>query len=473
MTTKCIGELLEKVGLMIKLIIFDLDGVLVDARELHYEALNKSLESIDKKYIISRAEHLSTYDGLSTTKKLNMLSKNKNLPVEQHNEVWRLKQQMTLNIIDGFSVDGRIQSILRSLKSDGYQIACATNSIRETAKLQLIRKGFFEYIDFMYSNQDVKNPKPNSEMYLKCMIKAEVNPNETVIVEDSHIGRKGALSSGAYLCAVEDSSDVSYEKIKKVVDSANDKEEVKPKWQGGNMNVLIPMAGAGSRFEQAGYTFPKPLIEVDGKPMIQVVVENLNIDAKHIFIVQKEHYEKFNLKYLLNLITDNNCEIVQVDGITEGAACTTLLAKQFIDNDEPLVMANSDQFLEWDSNEFMYSMVADNIDGGIVSFEATHPKWSFAKLGEDGFVTEVAEKKPISNIATVGVYYWSKGSDYVKYAEQMIDKDIRTNNEFYVCPVYNEAIGDDKKVKVFPIQKMWGLGTPEDLERYINDFNIS
>ena len=456
---------------MIKLIIFDLDGVLVDARELHYEALNKSLESIGQQYIISREEHLSTYDGLSTTKKLNMLSKYKNLPIDLHDKVWQLKQQMTLKIIDGFSIDNRIQSILRSLKSEGFTIACATNSIRETAKLQLIRKGFFEYIDFMYSNQDVKNPKPNSEMYLKCMIKAEVNPNETVIVEDSHIGRKGALSSGAYLCAVEDSGDVSYEKIKKVVDSANDKEEVKPKWQGGNMNVLIPMAGAGSRFEQAGYTFPKPLIEVDGKPMIQVVVENLNIDAKHIFIVQKEHYEKFNLKYLLNLITDGNCEIVQVDGITEGAACTTLLAKQFIDNNEPLVMANSDQFLEWDSNEFMYSMVADNVDGGIVSFEATHPKWSFAKLGEDGFVTEVAEKKPISNIATVGVYYWKKGSDYVKYAEQMIDKDIRTNNEFYVCPVYNEAIGDDKKIKVFPIDKMWGLGTPEDLKNYLENYN--
>ena len=301
------------------------------------------------------------------------------------------------------------------------------------------------------------------------MIKVGVNPNETVIVEDSHIGRKGALSSGAHLCAVEDSSDVSYEKIQKVIDSANKKSNIRPKWQGGNMNVLIPMAGAGSRFEQAGYTFPKPLIEVNGKPMIQVVVENLNIDAKHIFIVQKEHYKKYNLKYLLNLITDNNCEIVQVDGITEGAACTTLLAKQFIDNDEPLVMANSDQFLEWNSNEFMYSMVADDVDGGIVSFEATHPKWSFAKLGEDGFVTEVAEKKPISNIATVGVYYWSKGSDYVKYAEQMIDKDIRTNNEFYVCPVYNEAIGDDKKVKVFPIEKMWGLGTPEDLNNFLEN----
>ena len=456
---------------MIKLIIFDLDGVLVDARELHYEALNKALRTLDEKYVISREEHLSTYDGLSTQKKLDMLTDKKGLPWKQQLSVWQLKQQMTKEIINGFPVDTRIQSILRTLKSEGYIIACATNSIRETAKLQLIRRGFFEYIDFMYSNQDVKNPKPNSEMYLKCMIKAEVNPNQTVIVEDSHIGRKGALSSGAYLCAVEDSDDVSYDKIQKTIDLANKKEKVRPKWQGGNMNVLIPMAGAGSRFEQAGYTFPKPLIEVNGKPMIQVVVENLNIDAKHIFIVQKEHYEKYNLKYLLNLITNNNCEIVQVDGITEGAACTTLLAKQFIDNDEPLVMANSDQFVEWDSNEFMYSMTADDVDGGILSFEATHPKWSFAKLNDDGFVSEVAEKKPISNIATVGIYYWKRGSDYVKYAEQMIDKDIRTNNEFYVCPVYNEAIGDNKKIKVFPIEKMWGLGTPEDLKNYLENYN--
>jgi HAD superfamily hydrolase (TIGR01509 family) len=458
---------------MIKLIIFDLDGVLVNARELHYDALNRALDSIDKKYVIEREEHLSTYDGLSTKKKLNLLTKNKDLPKELHDKVWELKQQMTLKIIDGFSVDDRIRGILRSFKSDGYTISCATNSIRETAKLQLIRKGFFEYIDFMYSNQDVKNPKPNSEMYLRCMIKAEVNPNETLIVEDSHIGRKGALSSGAYLCAVEDSDDVSYEKVKGLIDESNRKEEIKPKWQGGNMNVLIPMAGAGSRFESAGYTFPKPLIDVNGKPMIQVVTDNLNIDAKYIFIVQKEHYKKYNLKHLLNLITNNNCEIVQVEGITEGAACTTLLAKEFIDNDEPLVIANSDQFVEWNSNEFMYSMVADNIDGGILTFTATHPKWSFAKLDEDGFVCEVAEKKPISNIATVGIYYWRKGSDYVKYTEQMIEKDIRTHNEFYVCPVFNEAIGDSKKIKVFSIDKMWGLGTPEDLERFISDFNIS
>ena len=453
---------------MIKLIIFDLDGVLVDARELHYNALNKALESIDKKFIIPRDEHLSTYDGLSTTKKLNLLSENKKLPKELHDSVWRLKQEKTRQIIDGFSIDSRIQGILRSLKSEGYMIACATNSIRETAKLQLIRKGFFEYIDFMYSNQDVTNPKPNSEIYLRCMLRAEVNPNETLIIEDSHIGRKGAIASGGVLCGVKDTTDVTYDRIKKYIQESNS--EIKPKWQGGKMNVLIPMAGAGSRFEQAGYTFPKPMIDVNGKPMIQVVVDSLNIDAKYIYVVQKEHYEKYNLNHFLRLITPN-CEIVQIDKMTEGAACTTLLAKKYIDNDEPLLIANSDQYIEWDSNEFMYSMVADDIDGGILTFTASHPKWSFAKLNKEGFVEQVAEKNPISNIATVGIYFYSKGSDYIKYTEQMIDKDIRTNNEFYVCPVFNEAIQDGKQIKIYHIDKeqMWGMGTPEDLKRFIDE----
>ena len=203
------------------------------------------------------------------------------------------------------------------------------------------------------------------------------------------------------------------------------------------MNVLIPMAGRGSRFTSLGYTFPKPLIEIKGKPMIQIVVENLNIRANFIFIVQKEHYIKYNLNYLLPLISPG-CDIIQVDGVTEGAACTTLLAKEYINNDYPLLMANSDQFIEWDSNETLYAFENDEIDGGIVTFSSTHPKWSYAKLGENGLVCEVAEKKPISKQATVGVYYWRKGSDYVKYAEQMIEKNIRVNNEFYVCPVFNE-----------------------------------
>ena len=454
---------------MIKLVVFDLDGVLVEARDFHYEALNRALASLDDKYVISREEHLSTYDGLNTSKKLWKLSQTKGLSLDVHDEIWKRKQESTHSVIKEKvkSEDHlAIAALLKKLKDEGYMVYCASNSIRSSVKLMLIRAGYIEYIDEYFSNEDVKSPKPHSEIYLKCMLRAGVNPKECLIVEDSHIGRKAAHESGAHVLGVQGLEDVEEGNVFQAIDKANNTNEVKmfkPKWQGGNMNVLIPMAGAGTRFEKAGYTFPKPLIEVNGKPM------NLNVDAKHIFIVQKSHYEQYNLKHLLSLISPG-CEIIQVEGITEGAACTTLLAKKFIDNKEPLLIANSDQFVEWDSNEFLYSMQADKVDAGILTFQSFHPKWSFAKLDEDGFVDEVAEKKPISENATVGIYYWSKGSDYVKYAEQMIDRDRRVNNEFYVCPVFNEAIEDNKKIKIFPIDKMWGMGTPEDLERFIKGY---
>ena len=143
--------------------------------------------------------------------------------------------------------------------------------------------------------------------------------------------------------------------------------------------------------------------------------------------------------------------------------------KEYIDKDTPLFFANSDQFVEWDSNEFLYKMNETDADGGIVSFGTTHPKWSLIKVDEQGLVTEV-EKRILSQIyLTVGYYYWKKGSDFVKYAEDMIEKDIRVNNEFYVCPVFNQAIEDGKEVRTFDIPKMWGLGTPEDLKYYLEN----
>jgi len=455
---------------MNKLVIFDLDGVLIESRELHYESLNAALATIDQHYVISRDEHLSVYDGLNTTKKLKLLSETKGLPTAYHDIVWERKQIATFELIKKFQVDTKLVDIFSKLKTQGYKIAVASNSIRETVKLSLLRIGVTEYVDYYVSNQDVHNPKPFPEMYWQCMIACQSIPKNTLIVEDSHIGRQGALDSGAHLLAVEDSHDVTWDKItNKLQHMDNTMTSNFIPWKDSRLNVLIPMAGAGSRFAQQGYTFPKPLIEVNGKPMIQVVVENLNIEAHFIFIVQKEHYEKYNLKYLLNLIAPG-CDIVQIEGITEGAACSTLLAKDYINNDAPLVMANSDQFIEWNSNESMYAFSADDIDGGIVTFKATHPKWSYARVGDNGFVSEVAEKKVISDDATVGVYYWRHGSDYVKYAEQMIEKNIRVNNEFYVCPVFNEAIVDGKKIKVKPIERMWGIGTPEDLEYFLKNY---
>jgi HAD superfamily hydrolase (TIGR01509 family) len=454
---------------MIKLIIFDLDGVLVDAKKIHYDTLNQALRSIDTKYEISITDHLSIYDGLKTNQKLDLLTKHKNLDKKHHQQIWEEKQKLTIEAISQLSKNEKLIDLFKNLRNKGFKLACCSNSIRRSVLIMLSKIGLIEYLDLILSNEDVKNAKPYPEIYWKAMSIMEVLPEQTLIVEDSPTGLLAASRSRANILRVDNPEDLTQEKInsKLIITTMNI-----PKWQGGKLNVLIPMAGAGSRFQQAGYTFPKPLIDVKGKPMIQTVVENLNVEANFIFVVQKEHREKYNLDTLLNLITPN-CKIVEVNGITEGAACTTLLAKEFINNDQPLLMANSDQFAEWDSNEFMYKMIEQKVDAGILSFESTHPKWSFVKIDENGYVTEVAEKKPISNIATVGIYYWSKGSDYVKYAEQMISKNIRVNNEFYVCPVFNEAIKDNKKIKTFNIDKMWGLGTPEDLEFFLKNYEIN
>ena len=451
----------------IKLIIFDLDGVLVDTKNIHFDALNDALGDV---YKISWNEHLSTYDGLKTNQKLEMLSERKRLPNESHKEIWEKKQKITLQKLKELEPNETLIDLMSSLSNSGYKIAVCSNSTRKTVLTVLSKLGIMEYMDLVISNEDVINSKPHPEMYWKAISMMSVLPEQTLIVEDSPYGLLAASRSKSHILRVKNPSEVRFKNIiKKLLEIDMGEQQTTPAWRDEKLNVLIPMAGAGSRFEQAGYTFPKPLIDVKGKPMIQVVVENLNIKANFIYVVQKSHREKYNLDTLLNLITPG-CKIIETEGITEGAACTALLTKEYIDSENPLFFANSDQFVEWDSNEFLYKMNETDSDGGIVSFRATHPKWSFAKVDEQGLVTEVAEKNPISDIATVGYYYWKHGSDFVKYAEQMIEKDIRVNNEFYVCPVFNQAIEDGKKIRTFDIPKMWGLGTPEDLTYYLENY---
>jgi HAD superfamily hydrolase (TIGR01509 family) len=458
----------------IKLIIFDLDGVLVDSRPLHYEALNEALLEIDEKYVINHEEHLAKYDGLSTKQKLDLLTQEKGLSPNLYSKIWSLKQDKTCDIINRtFIYDNDKRILLQQLKNDGYLLYCASNCIWNTVKLMLLRKGLLEYFDYFISNEDVKNPKPYPEIYLQCITRAKLSVKEVLICEDSPIGRKSALSSGAYLCPIEDPEDTTLSKIRKYIynyenESTNDNELTK--WN-KPINVVIPMAGFGKRFSDNGYTVPKPLININGKPMIQVVVENINITGHYIFIVRKEHFEQYDLGNLLNKIAPN-CKIIQIDQVTEGAAISVLLAEQYINNDTPLLIANSDQYLEWSCNQFLYCAESD-VDGCIATFYNTSPKWSYAKLDNSGFVSEVQEKNVISTMATCGIYYFSKGSDYVKYAKQMIQKNIRTNGEFYVCPVYNEAIQDGKKIKVYDCKKMWGIGIPTDLNTFIENYDVS
>jgi HAD superfamily hydrolase (TIGR01509 family) len=442
---------------MIKLVLFDLDGVLIDAKKIHYEALN---EALGVQYAISEKEHTNLYDGRKTFEKLDLLTEQKGLPQSLHKEIYDKKQSITMEKISALQPIEEIVKLFQELEQQNYLIGVCSNSIRRTVLTALAKTQLMEYCSVIISNEDVKNSKPHPEMYWKAMSMMTVLPEETLIVEDSPPGLLAAERSRANYIRVDNPYVVTREKIFSNLKGS----KMANIWKDEKLNVLIPMAGAGSRFQQAGYTFPKPMIQIHNKPMIQVVVDNLGLEANYHFVVQKEHREKYNLDTFLNLITPGSAKVIEVDGITEGAACTALLAKEFIDNDNPLFFANSDQYVEWNPVEFMYNMQETNADGGIVTFKATHPKWSFAKINDDGLVTEVAEKNPISDNATVGYYYWKHGSDFVKYAEDMINKNIRVNNEFY------QAIEDNKKIRVYDVKGMWGLGTPEDLEYYIRNY---
>ena len=236
------------------------------------------------------------------------------------------------------------------------------------------------------------------------------------------------------------------------------------------INVVIPMAGRGSRFSEAGYELPKPVIDVKGKPMIDWVIGNNAPSEPHrfIFLCLQEHLERYNLeKHLKEL--EGNCEIVPVDHVTEGAACTVLLAEKYIDNEQPMMIANSDQYVDVSIDEYIRCMGQNH--GLIMTMKASDKKWSFIKYDHKGYVTMVREKEVISDEATVGIYNFAHGSDFVRYGKKMIDANIRVNDEFYVAPVYNMMIEDGMKIVYYNVGEvghgMYGLGTPEDLNRFL------
>jgi dTDP-glucose pyrophosphorylase len=232
------------------------------------------------------------------------------------------------------------------------------------------------------------------------------------------------------------------------------------------------MAGAGSRFASAGYKDPKPLIKINDIPMIKVVIDNLRpeIDHRFIFICQNSHVAQYSLDKFLAEWAPGSV-LIGIDGLTEGAACTILKAKDWIDNDFQLMIANSDQYIDTDIKHYLHEMSNEKLAGLIMTMEANDPKWSFVGLNENGYVTNVVEKQVISNEATVGIYNFRKGSDFVFAANEMIKKQQRVNGEFYVAPVYNQLIEKGALIGYYNIGSeangMYGLGTPEDLDLFL------
>lgn len=234
------------------------------------------------------------------------------------------------------------------------------------------------------------------------------------------------------------------------------------------LNIVIPMAGAGSRFAKEGYKDPKPMIPVHGKPMIQAVVDNLTPRMPHrfTFICQEQHVRDYKLDNLLNSITEEP-NIICINGVTEGAAVTVLKSEHIINNSDPLVIANCDQWVDADMTSFVNQLL--ECDGNVMTMTANDPKWSFVQFDGNYKPIAIIEKKVVSDVATVGIYGYRRGEDFVKAAQEMIANNLRVNNEFYVAPTYTPLFEKGLDIRLFHIEGMYGIGTPEDLQSFISN----
>lgn len=238
-----------------------------------------------------------------------------------------------------------------------------------------------------------------------------------------------------------------------------------------SLNIIIPMAGSGSRFKAAGYTLPKPLIDVRGKPMIAHVIENIRLPGATLHLIARTEDAKAHPAAFKKLAADYGCNFTYIEGLTEGAACTLLRVAHIIDNDTPMLIANSDQIVDYTMQSFIEDAQTRHLDGSILTFDdpSLNPKWSYAATGPDTLVTETREKVAISPHATVGIYWFAKGRYFVEAANAMIENNDRTNNEFYICPSYNYLVKRGLRIGIHPISQsqMHGIGTPEDLDAYL------
>ncbi len=458
---------LELAG-MIRAIVFDLDGVLVDAVEWHFQAFNRALSIFG--YSITKDEHQALYNGLPTRTKLEILSQRTGLPRALHPFLNELKQHYTREIAEReLKPNDEHANLLSTLKREGYRLAVATNCTRATLELFLQKLKISEVFEFALSQEEVSAPKPHPAIYFEALKRFGVSASEMAIVEDSLTGVTAATAVTNNLIVVRSPREVTLERLRR--DLKRQPETDANLGASPDIEIVIPMAGEGARFQQKGYAEPKPLIPIFGRPMVDWVIENLrptHLTHRFTFLCRQSHLRETNLASNLRWLSPE-CQIVDVPETTQGAACTVLLALEHLDLQKPLLIANVDQWLGLTLDPFFHHAATSGCDGLILTFPASDPKWSYAKTTADNQVVEVAEKLVISPHATTGIYYFKKGAYFVEAAEALIRHERRTRGEFYVCPVYNEMIRLGLRVEIFPIaeHEMHGLGTPEDLEAFV------
>lgn len=445
--------------------IFDLDGVLVDFKDIHKNAFIQAWNELNSTHHISPTFHSIHLEARSTKQKIVILTDYFGF-VPKISDIMDRKQDITKQLLASASVYSKTKAALLWAYENGISISCCSNSIRSTVLTSLEKLVPLSIFKIILSNEDITHPKPHPEIYLEALKRLGICADQAIVFEDSKVGKDAAISAGIRVIDVVDALDITPGFLQTCL-----RTQIRPILS--HINVVIPMAGLGSRFQKGGYSTPKPFLPIFGIPMFKWVIKNivpeslLQYATIHI-IVRSEHKSQF-----VELKNSDNIIIHTVDALTEGAACTVLTIKDHINTDSALVIANSDQYLEWAMDDFYRCLAHPDWDGVISTFVQEDPtdlRWSYATLNADGQVLRVEEKKFIGPLATTGIYGWKHGSDFVNDAEAMISSNIRVNNEFYVCPVYNININNGLKIRTHNCNKMWGLGVPVDYEYFLENF---
>lgn len=435
------------------MIVFDLDGTLIDTKEMHHHTFAQALSEYDPTLVY----HPSTYEGLSTRQKLKKMIPS---DIEKQQNIWKRKQELTLEWCkNNVRKNDHLIQVLQALATS-YTLCLATNCIRLTMETLCSQLGIDTFFTQKYCNEDIQHPKPYPDIYLQSMKDASLLPQHVLIIEDSPVGIIAAKASGAYVMKVESPEDIHLNTIQTYIKIIESKV---------NKLLVIPMAGKGSRFQQTGYRKPAIPLQIDAKyprPMIQIVLENLtqNVPNLYVIFIMKDKND-------LELIPDS-CPFLWhacfVSETTEGALCSMLLARFWIQQPvfKGIIVANCDQYIQWKKPvHTIYDECFDknNVAGWIFTFPSSDPKFSYAQVNDRNDVLAVAEKVVISNQASMGIYLFQSGAQCVKYADNMIQLNKRVNNEFYICPIYQEYINNGHVIQTYDAGTMFCLGTPEDL----------
>ena len=424
----------------IALITFDLDGVLVESKELHYDAFNLALNEAGPEFVMSQLEHDAHYCGLSTKQKLRMLTLNKNLPPEKHEFIWKRKQYHTLELMKTtIKRDAQIVGVLEALRDAGYPIAVASNCVRDSVFYLLSGIGVHDLISCYFSNEDVSAAKPDPEIYLAAAEHFGICPDEMLVVEDSSHGKQAALLAGAHLCPVASPFDVTIEYLSIALSTRT--------LQPSCLNIIIPMAGVESLFVE-GSPLPKFLINISGKSLLERIVENVRPNRPHRFIFIARQYQART--YKLAEICVKACKfnpvlLLEVKAKSASAVETVLVAKDLINSDDPLLICNLNMWPEFKASLDVDTLSYVNADCILTHFESANEAFSYVTVDANMRVQGVSTKTRSSNLATTGYTIFRNGSKFVELSELLLASK-REGESLYIEDVVRKGLQSNLRI---------------------------